>query len=158
MPSEEIKRFIGKTGNELIMEVEKGAIRRYADAVGDLNPIYRDEAYAAKSRCGSIIAPPGFFGWPSRWSEWGPNYTNLREEITPVLAKAGYTRALDGGIEYEFFSPVRAGDVLRALPKIADIYERESKTGMLLFTVTEISYTSQTGKLVATARSTLIYH
>jgi len=157
MLPEEIKRFIGKTGNEIIMEVEKGAIRRYADAVGDFNPIYWDEEYAAKSRYGSIIAPPGFFGWPSRWSDWGPNYTSLREELAPVLAKAGYTRALDGGIEYEFFSPVRAGDVLRALPKIVDVYERESKTGTLLFTVTEITYTRRSGELAARARSTLIY-
>lgn len=158
MLPEEIKRFIGKTGGEIIMEVEKGAIRRYADAVGDSNSIYWDEEHAAKSRYGSIIAPPGFFGWPSRWSEWGPNYTNLREEITPVLAKAGYTRALDGGIEYEFFSPVQAGDVLGALPKIVDIYERESRTGTLFFIVTEITYTRQSGELVAKARNILIYH
>jgi len=101
MLPEEIARFIGKVGDIIIVEVEKGAIKRYADAVGDFNPLYWDGEYAGKSRYGSIIAPPGFFGWPSKWSEWGPNYTSLREEITPGLAQAGYRRALDGGIEYE---------------------------------------------------------
>jgi len=157
MLPEEVAKFIGKTGDITVMEVEKGAIRRYADAVGDFNPLYWDEEYAAKSRYGSIIAPPGFFGWPTRWSQWGPTYTNLREELMAALARAGYRRALDGGIDYEFFSPVRAGDILAASPKIIDIYQRETKTGTLIFTVTETTYTSQNGELVAKARQTLIY-
>ena len=44
------------------MEVEKGAIKKYADAVDDHNPLYWDDEYAKNSRYGSIIAPPGFFG------------------------------------------------------------------------------------------------
>ena len=40
--------------------VEKGAIMMFARAIGDTNPIYHDEAYAASTESGSVIAPPTF--------------------------------------------------------------------------------------------------
>ncbi len=157
MLPEGVTRLIGKSGDTVIMEVEKGAIKRYADAVGDFNPIYWDEDYARGSRYGSIIAMPGFFGWPTRWAESGPNSSKLREGLFAALAQAGYNRALEGGIEYEFLSPVRAGDVLTALPGITSISERETKKGTLVFSVTETTYTNQSGDLVARVRQTLIH-
>ena len=157
MLPEEVTRLIGKSGDTVIMEVEKGAIKRYADAVGDFNPIYWDEEYARNSRYGSIIAMPGFFGWPTRWPESGPNSSKLREELFAALAQAGFKRALDGGIEYEFLSPIRAGDVLTALPRMTSIAERETKKGTLVFSVTETTYTNQSGDLVARVRQTLIH-
>ena len=157
MLPEEVTNLIGKAGNITIMDVEKGAIKKHADAVGDFNPIYWDEEYASNSRYGSIIAPPGFFGWPTRWSESGPTYTKLREELILAIAQAGYERVLDGGIEYEFFSPVRAADTLAALPKIINIFEKETKAGTLVFSVMETTYTNQNDRLVAKARNTLIH-
>ena len=74
-----------------------------------------------------------------------------------TLAQAGYPNLLDGGMEYEFFSPVRAGDVLAALPTIMSIAERETKTGKLVFSVTETTYTNQNGSLVAKSRQTFIH-
>jgi len=156
MLPEEVTKLIGKAGDTVIMEVEKGAIRRYADAVGDFNPIYWDEEYAKNSRYGSIVAMPGFLGWPTRWPEAGPTFSKLREELVATVGQAGYKRGLDGGIEYEFFSPIRAGDVLEALPRIASITERETKTGTLVFTVTETTYTNQNAELAAKVRHTLI--
>jgi len=153
MISEEVTRLIGKTGDIMIMEVERGAIKRYADAVGDRNPLYWDEEYAKNSRYGSIIAPPGFFGWPTTWTGAMPISTGLSEELVNTLAQAGYSRLLDGGVEYEFSRPVRAGDILAALPRIVNIVER----GGIVFSITEITYTNQNVDLVAKARQTLIH-
>jgi len=103
MLPEEVTQFIGKSTDVRVFEVEKGAIRRFADAVDDPNPLYWDEEYARNSRYGSIITPPGFFGWPTRQ----PRGSALTEEsmagLSMALAQAGYPRVLDGGIEYEFF-------------------------------------------------------
>jgi len=156
MISEEVTELIGKVGDIMIMEVERGAIKRYADAVDDRNPLYWDEEYARDSRYGSILAPPGFFGWPTRWTEGMPILLELVDKVSAILAQAGYSRSLDGGIEYEFFCPVRAGDVLTALTRILDIYEQEGKTGKLFFLVVETTYTNQDGNLVAKVRRTLI--
>ena len=40
MLPEEIKKLIGTSGSVKFYEVEKGAIRRFADAVDDANPLY----------------------------------------------------------------------------------------------------------------------
>ena len=157
MLTEEATKIIGKAGDVKIMEVEKGAIKKFADAVDDLNPFYVDEEYAKNSRYGSIIAPPGFFGWPTKWPKSGPTFTELREELIATMAKAGYPRLLDGGIEYDFFLPVRVGDTLSALMRVVSITERETKTGKIAFSVTEMTYTNQNGDLVAKERSTLIH-
>ena len=46
--------------------------KRFVDGIGDVNPLYRDEEYAAHTLYGTIIAPPSFvfsvlagiqFGW-----------------------------------------------------------------------------------------------
>ena len=53
-------------------EVTKRAIKRFVDAMGDPNPLWRDKEYAKKTRYGDIIAPPSWvfsalsgvqFGW-----------------------------------------------------------------------------------------------
>ena len=157
MLPEEVTRLIGKTGDVTIMDVEKGAIKRYADAIEDFNPVYWDDEHAKYSRYGSIISMPGFFGWPTQWSKSGPTHSKLREEALDVIAQAGLSRILDGGIEYELFSPIRAGDTLAALPRIINIYERETKTGKMALSVVETTYTNQNGDLVAKARQTLIH-
>jgi acyl dehydratase len=156
MLSEEVMSLKGKTGEPVILAVERGAIKKFADAVGDHNLLYWDDEYARNSRYGSLIAPPGFFGWPVKWAGSMPLAPKIRDVLTTALAKEGYHRLLDGGIEFDFYQPVRAGDTLVAVAKIADIYERESKGGKMVFSVFETSYHNQHGALVGLARQTLI--
>lgn len=156
MLPQEVTQLIGKVGEPMILEVEKGAIRKFADAIGDRNPLYWDEEYAMSSRLGAI-APPGFFGWPVKWEAAMPFFSTLRTEAIEVIDKAGYSRLLDGGIEYDFYHPVRVGDILSALSKVKDIYEWETKAGKMLFSVIETTYINQNGDVVAKARQTLIH-
>ena len=158
MLPEEVTRLIGKRGGVRILEVEKGAIKKFADAVDDQNPLYWDEEYARNSRYGSIIAPPGFFGWPTRWPKDSTFvfHTDITAEVRDAVSEAGYSRGLDGGTEYEFFIPIRAGDTLATSTMIKDIVEREGKTGKMVFVFTETTYINQNGDLVAMATSTSI--
>ena len=158
MLPEEVAKFIDKAGDVTILEVEKGAVRRFADAVDDPNPLYGDEEYAKNSKYGSIIAPPGFFGWPSKW-KGGSSSSPVTGDLRPALARAGYNAGslIDAGTEYTFFCPIRVGDTLAALPRVVVITEREGKLGKMAFVITETTYTNQNGDLVAKARGTLIY-
>ena len=90
MLPQELTQLIGKTGEPVILEVEKGAIKRFADAVGDRNPLYWDEEHARNSRYGSIVAPPGFFGWPTKWRSTMPFLPELRQELVDTITSAGY--------------------------------------------------------------------
>jgi len=158
MSTEKVTELVGKTGETRTMEVEKGAIRRYADAIEDENPLYWDEGYAKKTRYGDMVAPPGFFGWPTKFKGVDmPAFPELLQEMGGILAQAGYGRTLDGGMEYDFILPIRAGDTLKAAPEVASITERETKTGKMVFMVIETTYTNQNGELVAKARQTTIH-
>jgi len=163
MLPEEVTKFIGQVSGTSIFEVEKEVIRRFADAVDDSNPLYWDEEYAKKSKYGAIIAPPGFISspWfsnrPTKWPKRGTTASDATAGLRPALANAGLGRGLDGGMEYEFFAPVRAGDTITAETKITDIIEREGSTGRLAFLITETTYTNQNGEVVAKARATSIH-
>ncbi|MFC1943411.1 MaoC family dehydratase N-terminal domain-containing protein [Chloroflexota bacterium] len=154
---EEVTNFIGKPTGTSIFEVEKGAIRKVADAIDDPNPLYWDEEYAKNSRYGSIIAPPGFFGWPTKWTKGGPFFSEATEEIRSLLAKAGHSQTIDGGIDYAFFCPVRAGDTLAASSMIKHITERGDSAGKAVFVITETTYTNQNSDLVAKVRQISVH-
>ncbi len=164
MPSEELSAFIGQPVDTSVFEVEKEPIRRFADAVGDLNPLYWDEEYARESRFGAIIAPPGFVSslWFSgRSTKWGPK-ERPSEALGPpalmdALVRAGYGRILDTGIDYEFYGPVKAGDTISLVCVVKDIMERGAKDARVAFLVTETTYTNQDGKPVARAKSTTVH-
>jgi|WetSurMetagenome_2_1015567.scaffolds.fasta_scaffold1155337_1 acyl dehydratase len=152
MIPEEARRLIGKVDPPYVREVEGGAVRRYADAVGNGNPLYQDEDCAKKTRYGGLIAPPGFFGWPVKTE---PQSESVLAAMAAV-EKAGYHRLLDGGIVYDFLRPVRVGDRLIVYMKVKDIVERESKGGTMIVMELEANYLNEKGDLVARSCQTLI--
>ena len=152
MVPDELKQHIGKIDPPHVREVERGAIRRYAEAVGNGNPLYFDEEYASESRYGTIIAPPGFFGWSMQSV---PSSEGIIGLMTAMI-NAGYYRILDGGMSYEFFLPVREGDIMIASPKVKDVTAKEGKSGTMMVCDFETTYLNQNGDLVAKAYQTLI--
>ena len=152
MVPDELKQHIGKLDPPHVREVEKGSIRRYAEAVGNDNPLYYDEEYACKSRYGGIIAPPGFFGWSAQSIAASEAIVDLMTS----LINAGYAGILDGGISYEFYLPVRAGDMLVASPKVKNVTAKEGKSGTMMITQFETTYLNQNGDTVARSYQTFI--
>lgn len=148
--NDELKKLIGMSSEPNILKVEEGAIQRYALAIGDPNPLFNNVSYAKKSKYGRLICPPGFHGWPVKTGEDALS-------MAGNLIKAGAPlRVLDAGIEYEFFEPVGAGDVLTSTAKIISIVEREGKTGKMLITTVESTLTNQDGNVAVKARSSVI--
>ena len=58
MMTDELKKLIGVPGEAITYKVEEGAIQRYAQAIGDPNPLYNDVEYAARSKHGRVMCPP----------------------------------------------------------------------------------------------------
>ncbi|UFJ43023.1 MaoC family dehydratase N-terminal domain-containing protein [Brevibacillus humidisoli] len=135
--------FIGVESVPVKNEVEKGAIKKFADAIGDANPLYRDEEYAKASRYGRIIAPPTF----SRTFDYGeiPGLRFNREGL------------IHGEQHFEYRQPIGAGDVLYCSTKLADAYLKEGKLGQMTFLVYEQKGVNESGETVFIARSTVIY-
>ncbi len=146
----ELRKLIGVPFEPIVFKVEEGAIQRYAQAVGDPNPLYNDPEFASRTERLRLLAPPGFTGWPVKVGR-------PTERLFQSLAEAGAPpRVLDGGVEFEFMEPVGAGDVLTATPMIAAISERETRLGRTMFTVAEITYVNQKGDTVLKSWATLI--
>ena len=137
----EMRAAIGVESEPRTSEVEKGAIIKFAQAIGDANPVYNDEVPARKSRYGGMIAPPTFL----RSMYPGPLKVDVRSP---------YSANLDGGSEWEYFEPIRPGDRITVTTKIADLYERAGRLGNMMFLVRETNYVNQFGNMVATQRTT----
>jgi len=148
--SDSLKQLIGQKEPPVVFKIEEGAIQRYAQAVGDSNPLHTDVEFADQSRWGRVMAPPGFTGWPI---SAGFDLFKLFEK----LAKAGAPMGLlDGGVEYDFLAPVGAGDILIAEIKVAAIEGRETKMGPTMVTTLESTYTNQRGAVVLITRNTFL--
>ena len=139
--TDEVKKQIGTQSQPRVVEVERGAIRRFAQAIGDPNPLFNDEEAARKTRFGGMIAPPTFC-------------RSLGGELPDIKINMPQFRGLDGGSEWEYFVPIRPGDRITVVSKIADLREREGRLGPMVFIVVEHSYTNQFGELCVLQRST----
>ena len=134
---------IGIESKSAVLEVEKGAVKRFAEAVEDPNPLWNNETAARKTRYGGIIAPPTFL-------------RSVRLERPQLPFDVPFDRLLDGGSQWEYFEPVKVGDRITAVARIVDLSQRAGRLGPMLFTVAEITYTNQFDEVVATQRNTSI--
>ena len=125
--------------------IEMKAIRDYAGAItwpDPPNPLHVDEEYAKNTRFGGIIAPWSF-------------YTSLgREAPMPKLPLPEPRVGMNGGNDYEYFQPIRPGDMITTRSKVIDVSEREGKAGKLIIVVAERTYINQKGEVVGISRST----
>ncbi len=104
------------------------------------------------------MAPPNFLSSVLGW-EAGPAEDELLEDGTEpkiLVPEIQGLRLMGGGHDLTFGEAVRPGDVITARRKLADLYQRESKMGLLTFAVSEIVYTNQRGEHLVTCRETVI--
>ena len=139
------QQAIGLEGPPTTTDVEKGAIIKFAQAIGDDNPVFNDEAAARETRYGGIIAPPTFLR----------SVASSRPELPFEFP---FNRRLDGGSEWEYFEPVRPGDRITAVARIDDISERKGRLGLMIIMSTITTYRTSSIKwwLPKSARESLI--
>ena len=139
--TDEMRAAINVQSEPVVYDIEKGAIIKFARAIGDQNPVFTDEQAARRSQYGGIIAPPTFL----RSCIPGP----ARVKVT-----FPYDAVVDGGSEWEYFEPVRVGDRITVTHYLSDMFERQGKLGNMLFIVRETKYVNQYDNTVALQRTT----
>ena len=110
-------------------EASLDSIRHYAWGIGDNNPLWCDEAYAATARFGKVAAPPTFlysvytgamgiglvgvqaFGVGTRWEFYHPV---LRNDRVAVDAKVGPIEVKSGSLAERFVLQTTANEYVRA--------------------------------------------
>jgi acyl dehydratase len=129
-------------------EVTRDGIRHFAYSIPDFNALYLDEEYAATTRWGTIIAPPGYLyahGSPA----WLGKMPGIKDSGGHELT--GSDNATES---WEFLRPVRPGDTILSHGKIAAVEPKKSrKLGDAVLVNEEMRFTNQRGEAVARLNS-----
>ena len=139
----------GKEYPPYTVTIERGRIKDFARAIGDLNPSYLDDRIGAASEFGDVIAPPTF---PITFKDENADNTNaLLKDLGVDIG-----RILHGEQEFELYRPFTPGETLVCRPKVTDIYEKSGKSGAMAFVVRETYVTDTNNDLVATLRGVTV--
>lgn len=120
------KANVGEISEPVWNVVERGAVRKFAEAIGDPHPLFVDEAVAKESRYGGLIAPPTF----PRTFEYG--------EIRGMGWPEGGMIHGEHLIRYEG-GPLCVGEEVYCYTALKDYYEKQGRGGLLGFVVVERS-------------------
>jgi hypothetical protein len=132
--SEELEKLLNVEFGPEVYEIEKGMVRKFAEAIDDPNPAWQK------------IASPTF---PAALVP-----TELLRKL--LAAKCPLTRYLNGGNELEYYQAINVGEVISVTARLINLRKREGKEGRLLFMIVEITYKNQKGEVVAKGRDTYI--
>jgi uncharacterized protein len=168
--TEQIAAMIGvQTADQLCCDdVERGAVRRFAQAIGDLDPIYTDREYASRTRYREPVAPPLFplamlrlpFGGPDQVDLRAndPDFDGAAESATYGLPSIPLENSpiVNGGIELELHRYVNHGEPVHVRARYKDIYEKETSKGWFIFIVYEVQYIDRDGLPIMTINRTQI--
>ncbi|MFN2613996.1 MAG: MaoC family dehydratase N-terminal domain-containing protein [Actinomycetota bacterium] len=157
MLTDEVRAWIGR---ELVLEAPastgRAAIRYYALAIGDDNPLYTDDEYARAHGYPSVIAPPTMICETNQFVPGARDAEGLLTQIFELPVEGA--RQIRGGNTYRFERPLLPADRVTIRWRLDDIAERTSKDGAPMLVVTAIAtYTNQDGELLATNEETVIY-
>jgi hypothetical protein len=163
----EVKALIGAVSPPQVAchPVEASEVRRFHQAVMDHAPRYWDEEAAA--RYGGVVAPIGYPVHAHRRAEDTPDplenmdkpdYDGVDRRLRPGLPEVvvPLKRLMNGAYEYELFRYARPGERIILRSRYADIYQRNGRTGPIVFVVIEDSYETETGEKLLRSLNTMI--
>jgi len=140
--------------------VEAGAVRRYAQAIMDIDPIYMDHTYAARTRYHAPVAPPLF---PTAMLRLGFDEADLLHERSTdpkfdgVVGSSSFglprlpvveCGIVNGGTEVEFYRYANHGEEVFLEASYEDIVERETSKGWALFVHYDCKFLDKDGGLI----------
>jgi acyl dehydratase len=137
------QKAVGVWSAPALNEIEAGAIRRFAEAMGETNPIYFDDAAARAQGYRSVVAPLAFAA-------------ALRSSLSLQGATAPNRTVLSSEQQIESFLPICAGDRILVASRIAEINQRPGTAGPLEFVVVEDEGKTPEGRLTFRTRRTII--
>jgi len=144
--TQEILDCIGRTSEPRREIVTRRDIRKYAVATGNRQQKYLN----------GDVAPP-MFHVPLFW-----DIVEL-DQLTPdgvsidtLLPKFPLEKAMAGGLEIEYLKPIYPGDWLTSTRTLTDIYQKNGRSGALIFYEVVMEIRNDDGELVIREKTTRI--
>jgi acyl dehydratase len=154
--TDELRRWIGREVHYPAREaIGRASLRYFALAIGEDDPLYYDDAYAARAGYRSAIAPPTFVVESCQYAHQAPDADGyIGHEWRLPLAGCRLIRA---GNDYEFHQPVYPDDEVSVTFRLEHIEERARRRGgSQLFVTALATYRNQRGELLATNREVTV--
>ena len=143
---DELLANIGRKSEPQRELVTRRDIRKYAVATGNRQRKYLD----------GDEAPP-MFHLPLFWDVVElDQLTPDGVSIDPLLPKFPLEKAMAGGLHIDYHKPVHPGDWLTATRTLTDIYEKQGRSGALIFYEVVMEITNDDGEPVITEKTTRI--
>lgn len=124
-------------------EIERGAIRRFAEALGETNPIYFDEKVAKAQGFRDVVAPLLF-----------PLALRSARTLTPIAAPNRTVLVSEQQVEQ--LLPICAGDQIAVSTRILETSSRPGNAGPIEFIQLEDEGRTPQGQIVFRVRRSLI--
>lgn len=140
------RSFIGLEMGPFHATLEKGQMELFAKALGENKSIYSDESVAQAKGFPSLVALPTYL-----------IRLGTRDDLTfGLFDKLGIDLAklLHGEQEFILERPLCAGETLRGVKKVTDIFDK--KDGALEFVVTETVYHDEQGRFAGSDQCTFV--
>lgn len=156
--SENVRRLVGV---ELLVasgEVVAADFQQWAASVGDLNPVYFDDAAAKAAGYRGMVMPPLYAMHVCQ----GPidlsslHQDGSRSDDPMVALPVPGRRLMAGGEDIEVLAPVYPGDVLTARCTLTSVVERTGSEGAFLLVDFGWTFVNQQAELVTTSRSSIV--
>jgi len=133
---------IGKRSSKVKNLVERGAVKKFAEAIGDLHPIYFNEEAGEKSRYKRNIAPPTF----PRVFDYG-----VIEGLN--LPNKGL---IHGEQTFHYKRPLFVGEEIYCYSEVKSYVEKKGNFGEMGFLVLESFGEDVAGNVIFSSTSTIV--
>ncbi|PLT27602.1 MaoC family dehydratase N-terminal domain-containing protein [Peribacillus deserti] len=133
---------IGKQSAKIKNTVERGAVRKFAEAIGDSHPIYVDEETGRNSRFGANIAPPTF-----------PRVFDYGDIKGLDLPDKGL---IHGEQTFHYKRPLLVGEDIFCYSEVTGYTEKSGTQGKMGFLLLKSFGEDSSGSIVFTSKSTVI--
>jgi acyl dehydratase len=143
-------KHIGQASEPRAVEVERGFLRFFAEATGESDPVYFDDAAARAAGHPALPAPPTYL-----FSLNLSAPAKIGSVLDPVNGMGvDMSRILHGEQSFTYHRPIYAGDRLTLVTTTRDIYAK--KGGALEFVVQDTTAHDENGVLVAEMESVTV--
>lgn len=136
------KEQIGKRSNRVKNTVERGAVKKFVEAIGDPHPIYVDEETGRRSRYRNNIAPPTF----PRIFDYG-----VIEGLN--LPNKGL---IHGEQTFRYVRPLLVGEDIYCFSVVKNYFEKKGNFGEMGFLVLESFGEDSSGNNLFSSTSTIV--
>lgn len=137
---------VGRVLSTVTVEVTAKEIRRFADAIGETNPIYRDPAAARAAGYPAVPLPPTY----------GFSLMLDRDRPFGFLDVLGIDigKMLHAEQRFEYHTPLLTGEPITLTERVAEVYEK--KGGALQFYALDAEARRADGTLGLSMRRTMV--